>query len=83
MEDVTFHKYFFEITGINDYEDNLIHQILSESPEGEWLMKCWEKEQNPEKRQEILAKENGLSLSVSKVARIVVFHELRRTNSYV
>ncbi|XP_033220791.1 uncharacterized protein LOC117175232 isoform X2 [Belonocnema kinseyi] len=61
---------------------NYVYNILMQSGEGKFLMKCFDYEQDPKHYKLLLEKKKKTYFNIHAVARLIVFHEINRTSSY-
>lgn len=63
-------------------KSNYLYHVLMESGEGELLIRIYDFEQNEENLQNLIDTKKRTYFSLSAVSKLIVFHELKRTNSY-
>lgn len=61
---------------------NYVYQILQESGEGNWMLKCYHFEKIRENRNTLLKEKKRTYFSINKVAKLVIHHEIYRTRQY-
>lgn len=67
---------------INPRLQNYVYQILSEYGEGDFLIRCYDFEKDSENKKRLLETKKKTFFSIYKVSRILIYHEIRRTQSY-
>ncbi|XP_024892068.1 uncharacterized protein LOC112467615 [Temnothorax curvispinosus] len=62
--------------------NNYVYHILMTYLEGEFQISCFDFQEDKENRSELLEKKGGLYFSTSVIAKLLIFHEIRRTQSW-
>lgn len=82
---------FLNTTVINFFSDlinndsklaNFVYQTLMHDPEGKLMVDVYDFEDNPENLKKSLSLSRKKFFSFKKVSRILVYHEVKRTNCY-
>lgn len=62
--------------------NNYVYHVLIESGEGVFQIAAYDFEQNKENKKRLLECKKETYFSIHKIAKLIIFHEVRRTRSY-